>query len=304
MGNKYKIPDNVVVITEEQSKIDEQKLQKLTQFTEDNSLKTVLYQSQKLEKQIAKHYKDTDEQLSFSFMPTNLTRISPFFPMNRRDSKNRGFEKLEWSNSWGDIEIKGEKLSIYDETILLSVLHLVMKSKSRTIKTTRYELSKIIGVSISPSSYKAIKESLERLTGTTIKLSVKGDLRMINTILSGASIDKDDKSLTITLNEYFLATYVKGMITNINLQFRLTLKGDYSKALYRFLVSQRGKEYSCHLLTLAKAINMNINLENREIKRRIKNGLAELKKNGFLTRWFIKNKTEMVYLWKTSQIIK
>jgi hypothetical protein len=283
---------------------------KLILYTlKDNSLKSAIKENQKIEKQIASRYSSKDDQLLFSFMPTQLTRVSPFFPMNRRDSKNRPYTELKWSSSWGDIEIKGKKLSIYDETILLAILHLVKKSKSSDVYTTPYELCKIMGVKRQQNSYKTIWDSIERLTGTLIKLSIDGKPRLINTILTGGAIveneeKKGNKSLLICLNKFFMTTYVKGMITNINLQFRLKLKGDFSKALYRFLASQRGTEYSCHLITLAKVINVDMKLENRRIKARIKDGLSELRRNGFLSRWMIKKDTEMVYIWKKSKYIK
>jgi hypothetical protein len=70
------------------------------------------------------------EQMLFSFMPTQMTRTTPFYPMGKREMKDRPIETLEWETSWGRIAVSGERLAVYDETILLSLLLLVRKQAS------------------------------------------------------------------------------------------------------------------------------------------------------------------------------
>jgi hypothetical protein len=65
------------------------------------------------------------EQMLFSFMPTQMTRTTPFYPMGKREMRDRPTETLEWETSWGRIAVTGERLAVYDETILLSLLLLV-----------------------------------------------------------------------------------------------------------------------------------------------------------------------------------
>lgn len=242
----------------------------------------------------------SQEQLVFSFMPRSIARISPFFPMNRRDLKNRQYQELTYESSWGAMTIRGVKLSMYDESVLLAILKLVMDNKQRTIKTEQYQLINLIGVKIpSKSSYKAVMESIRRLTSSTIELNIKDKMIMMNTILSGGKLEENGDIL-LTVNEYFLSMYAEGFITRINLTFRNSLKNDFAKSLYRFLTSHRGNEYTCHILTLARAVNIDLNMETWEIKKRIKNGLVELRKKGFLDRWMIK-KNNMVFIWKKAE---
>ena len=76
-----------------------------------------------------------------------MTRVSPFFPMSKREMKNRPFEKLSWETSWGRMVISGEKLSVYDETVLLATLLLLKKYKAGTsFTTTRHEVCRVVGV--------------------------------------------------------------------------------------------------------------------------------------------------------------
>lgn len=75
----------------------------------------------------------------------------------------------------------------------------------------------------------------------------------------------------------------------INLAFRRELKGDISKALYRFYRGQSGTQNNYHVLTIAKAINMNIEQEMFEIRRQVKRGLGGLKSKGYFEKWQIKN---------------
>jgi hypothetical protein len=43
------------------------------------------------------------EQMLFSFMPTQMTRTTPFYPMGKREMRDRPVETLEWETSWGRI---------------------------------------------------------------------------------------------------------------------------------------------------------------------------------------------------------
>lgn len=115
---------------------------------------------------------DPPEQLLFSFMPTQLTRTSPFFPMNRKAMKSRPFEELEWKNSWGTIRIEGKRLSIHDESVLLSLLLLVKKHKKGEFETTQNELCRIAKTHTGKNTYNAIWESIKRLAKTSIDLDI------------------------------------------------------------------------------------------------------------------------------------
>jgi len=252
---------------------------------------------------ISKQSPEAPVQQIFSFLPTKMTRVSPFFPLSKREMKDRPLEKLTWETSWGRLTVSGERLSIYDESMLLAVLVLMRKKQAGTFQTTRYEICQIMNVKPAKDTYHAIWESLKRLTKTGIDLEAwegKGKKRqakveMTATILSGAI---HTEQFQITVNPYFFEMYAEGFLTNLDLKFRASLTGDITKALYRFYEGQRETNYQCHLLTLAKAVNLNVEMEVFRLRSRIRTGLKELKRKGYLKRWTI-SKSDIVTVWKS-----
>jgi hypothetical protein len=261
--------------------------------------------------EILKQIPDPPEQGVFSFLPTTLTRISPFFPMSRRELKDRPFKSgMTWETSWGKITVTSgnECLSIYDETVLLAVLELIKKYNSESFEVSTYELAKQLTKNKpSKSTYNAIWKSLERLMNTVFKVEIskgKGKSRKVKTemmgnILSFAEREHETNKLNVALNIYFVEMFGAGFITNLDLKLRSSLKGDTSKALYRFFQSHRSYEYTCHFLTIAGAINLDRNLPNFEIRKRIRKGLAELKKAGYLKRWTMPK--DILTVWKSAK---
>jgi hypothetical protein len=244
------------------------------------------------------------EQLLFSFMPTQLTRTTPFFPISKREMKNRPHEKLEWKTSWGMISITGERLAVYEETILLSLLVLVKKQRSEVLETTQYELCKIANVTPSKNTYNAIWAGLKRLSTTNIELSILGkdkkpSTEMAGTIITWIKRDRKKNKLQIALNPYFNVMFAQSFVTNINLKFRAGLKGDVSKSLYRFLEGQRSEKYSIHILKLSAAININLDLPTKKIRESIRKGLRELRAKNYLAKWTLPKNSDIVTVWKS-----
>lgn len=248
------------------------------------------------------------EQLLFSFIPTGMARTSPFFPMSKRDMKYREYERMEWKTSWGNITIAGLKLSIYDETVLLSLLYLVKKNRAESFLTTRYELCKIANVTPARDTYAAIWGSIKRLSGTQITLDVlegKGSKRklskaMTGVIISSAAMDEKTKKLEVVMNPYFLQMYADSFYsTSIDIKFRVKLKGDTSKALYRFYETQSSHKFNIYILKLANIINLNLPII--ELRKTIRKGLKELRAKGYLERWMLPQKSEVVTIWKAKK---
>ncbi|MBW2707400.1 MAG: hypothetical protein JRD84_13965 [Deltaproteobacteria bacterium] len=179
-------------------------------------------------------------QRFFSFMPTLLTRVSPFhfkgriryteWPLVRLDSGD--------ANSWGRMQVVGELLVIFDETILFGLLALMSKYQRDAFETTQEELSQLADIQPTPNNYGAIWKSIQRLAGSRIDLELfsgKGrkrkDLKeMTGSILSFADIDKETGSIRVVINPYFLEMYADSFVTNIDLKFRSRLKSDLSKS--------------------------------------------------------------------------
>lgn len=255
------------------------------------------------------------EQMTlFSFMPTSLTRTSPFFPMSRQQMKGRTSETLTFTTAWGEVNFTGQRLSVYDESVLLNLLLLSVKHQSVEFLTTQHEICRLMGVTPAKSTYDSIYNSIVRMRQTDVELKIfsgvgknrKLSKEMGGAIISFSGTDRKTSKLKIVLNAYFIETYAEGLLTNIDIKFRATLSGDITKSLYRFFQSQRplyktGK-YEVSLLKLCTAINLT-GQPNR-LRLRIRAGLKELKKNGYFYRYQI-DKNDLVTVWqKHKQISK
>jgi hypothetical protein len=236
-------------------------------------------------------------QRFFSFMPTMLTRVSPFhfkgkikyteWPLVRLDSGD--------ANSWGRMQVVGELLVIFDETILFALLALMTKLKSDAFETNQDELSFLADIQPTANSYSAIWKSIQRLAGTRIDLELfsgKGKKRkdlkeLTGSILSFADIDRETGSIRVVINPYFLEMYAASFVTNIDLKFRSSLKSDVSKAFYRYYQGQYERESSIDILRLARAVNLERELEMRRLKDKVRAGLKELHDRGYLKQYQI-----------------
>jgi hypothetical protein len=239
--------------------------------------------------------------------PTNMTRLSPLFPMSKRDRAKRPYEKICLENSWGSITLEGQRLSIDDETTLLILLILAKKSKFKSLWTTRYKLLGIDGRARSTDTYKALWASIERLARTYVKIQLKNKDGKVELEMGGAIIAwwekriKPDgsKRIHIVLNPYFAKMVEKGRITRLDLELRKQIKTDTAKALYRFYDGQKKfynfKKTGYPLMVLAHAINLKIEgVKPHLIRKKIKTALNELELRGYLTWEITKNDYVMV----------
>jgi hypothetical protein len=236
-------------------------------------------------------------QRFFSFMPTMLTRVSPFhfkgkfkytdWPLVRLDSGD--------ADSWGRMQVVGELLIIFDETILFALLALMTKFQCDAFETNQDELSFLADVQPTPTSYGAIWKSIQRLAGTRIDLELfsgKGKKRkdlkeLTGSILSFADIDRQTGAIRVVINPYFLEMYAESFVTNIDLKFRSSLKSDVSKAFYRYYQGQYERESGIDILRLARAVNLGKDLDMRRLKDKVRAGLKELLDRGYLKQYQI-----------------
>lgn len=247
------------------------------------------------------------EQLKLAFMPKEIARTSPFFPMKRADMSNRPLYKdFVIENRWGTITVSGPKLSINDESVLLAVLFLAKKHRTERFETDYNEICGIMGVSRGTTQYTAIAEGLERLASSIVntKLYETENLekREIARSITGAilsNVDQTPKStkVSVFLNPYFLALYGANMTTGLNLDKRAKLKGDVAKALYRFLETHSGGGVPFGLITLCNAVNLNTDQPKAEIRKVVRKSLAELQKQGNIKRWKI-DKKDLVHIFR------
>jgi hypothetical protein len=236
-------------------------------------------------------------QRFFSFMPTMLTRVSPFHFRSRGKLEEWPLVRLDSGdgNSWGRMQVVGELLIIFDETVLFGLLALMTKYKSDAFETSQAELGLLADSQPSSKTNSAIWKSIQRLAGTRIDLilySGKGRKRrnvkeLTGSILSFADMDQSTGKIRVIINPYFLEMYADSFVTNIDMRFRSRLKSDISKAFYRFFQGQYELESNLELAKLARAVNLDTNTDNRRLRDKVRTGLRELKEKGYLENFEI-----------------
>jgi len=242
-------------------------------------------------------------QRFFSFMPTMLTRVSPFHLRGRIKADSWPLVRLDSgeANSWGRMRVIGELLVIFDETVLFSVLALMSKNRSDAFTTNLDDIRRLAKMPDAPSASRSIWRSIRRLAGTRIDLELtsgkgrkkKSHKELVGSILSFADLNREDGSLQIIVNPYFLELYAESFVTNIDLQFRAGLKSDLSKALYRFYQGQYHLESEIDMLRLARAVNLETHREPSKLRTKIRKGLRELEEKGYFEQTQI-DKNRMV----------
>jgi predicted transcriptional regulator len=231
-------------------------------------------------------------QRFFSFMPTMLTRVSPFHFKGRHKSDQWPLVRLDSgdSNSWGSMRVVGELLIIFDETILFCLLALMTKYEKDAFETSQTELARIAGIDSTLKTVAEIWKSIQRLAGTRIDLMLSrgtGKKRktlkeLTGSILSFADIDQGSGKIRIVVNPYFLEMYAESFVTNIDMVFRNRLESDISKAFYRFYQGQYETESQTEILRLARAVNLNVEEDPKRLRSKVRTGLKELQEKGYL----------------------
>lgn len=243
-------------------------------------------------------------QRFFSFMPTMLTRVSPFHFKGRHKSNEWPLVRLDSgdNNSWGSMQVVGELLIIFDETTLFCLLALMTKFERDAFETSYTELSRMAGIEPTPKNAAEIWKSIQRLAGTRIDLKLsRGKGKKIKTIkeltgsiLSFADKDQDSGKIRIVVNPYFLEMYTESFVTNIDMVFRNRLKSDVSKAFYRFFQGQYETESQIEITRLARAVNLNIGQEMKQVKSKVRTGLKELQEKGYLEAYEVTRDDQVI----------
>lgn len=227
--------------------------------------------------------KPTSKQAKFAFIPTDMGRISPFFPLNRRDqAKTRPMQSFSSKTPWGEIMYEGPLLCTHDEDVLLAITYLLKKQKTFVIETSINEICGILGVNKGRNTHQAIWNSLKHLARGTFIISVKNKAEAISHTISSAKRDLRTGKVMINVDAFFAATFFDGLVSTIDLQFRRSLKGSITKLLYRFLECHPGREHMFHFLTVAGSLNLNLQKEHFRIRDDLKRAFRELKAKGFL----------------------
>ncbi len=229
--------------------------------------------------------------LNFAPMPTDLCRVSPFFPMAQKQMDRREYIRgmTIASTAWGEITYTGPKLSTYEEDVLLAVLALLKtvqpEGDNRQTWTYSGPLRPILTAmgyqTTGKRNYERVKGALELLMGAVVKIQTKKGKWAMSTMLTWAAGDDKTSDLSVTVNPYFAEMYAAGSVNLLDLATRAQLSRPVSKALHRFATSHRG-EWRGHFLTLAAAINLGMEHPQKELRRQIKQAMTELRKVGVL----------------------
>lgn len=290
------------------------KLRAITQrLYEKSKASNIGFQAQEtardIQKAIAPDGKIPPEQLHLAFipMPTDMCRVSPFFPMARQKLKERPYirDMVITSSSWGEIKYTGPKLSTYDEDALLAVLSILDSAENRQTteikdqRTYTYRgpllpvLKKMGYTKFGRTNYKRAIDSLELMTVAGVKLIIykrtsRGKRKIKETIMNSmfavAKWNEENKELVITVNPYFYECYMAGSVTLLDVKLRSKIKSPIAKSLYRFMQSHRSVQWEGHFLTLSASLNLDQNQPMWKIRQLVKLAINELIKKRFLIR--------------------
>ena len=242
-------------------------------------------------------------------MPTEMCRVSPFFPVRQRDMKDRLYIRnmVITSNNWGEITYTGPKLSTYEEDVLLAVLALLDNNKNRQSEqvdgrsTYTYQgpllpVLRLMGyqkAAYGGSDYKRILDALKLLMGAVIEMRIyekstrkKRKVKRVTmtNLLTYANWDDTQKVLQITINPYFYEAYVARTVTLIDVLERAKLKSPIAKCLMKFMQSHRAQKWGpAHYLTLARTLNLDLDQPPFQIRRLLKGAICELLETGWLS---------------------
>jgi len=248
-------------------------------------------EAEEIKKTLAGSPKKEDQQV-FAFIPHEMAKVSIFFPMSKKEMKEgrREVKNFEHHTNWGSIVITGIKLAIFEEDIFLALMKLA-RDKAQyvnnqfVLKTSTPEIAKLLygPAGYTKTAYEGIKKTLEHfaLINFKLKLSKAKKEIFIASIIQRYDFEETTNSLKIKFNPDFCAFFLESMLTGINYTIRRKLKKDGSKALLRFLATHRNLQ-RMHILTVLKAINYNIEQPMFRLRDKIKEFIAELKKEKVL----------------------
>lgn len=231
--------------------------------------------------------------LCFAPMPNDLCRLSPFYPMAPKQLADRQLLRgvVIAKSGWGEIFYSGPKLSTFEEDILLALLALIRNGKQSGDDTTQWTYSgplrpilTIIGYKTTGKrNYERVKAAIELLQMAVIKLQTKKGLWDRVNMVSHSGGNEKEATISVTLNPYFVEMYEAGSINLIDIAKRAELTRPVAKALHRFATSHRDP-WRGHFLTLAGVINLETDKPHFEIRRQIKQAMADLRKVGVLSK--------------------
>ncbi len=286
--------------------------------------------AEKIQNEIAPDKKPPPEQMWMPFcpIPTDMCRVSPFFPVARQKLGDRPYirDMVITSSSWGEIKYTGPKLSTYEEDILMAILAILDTAKNRQLEETEGKKTYIYKGHISPllklaslsdgkANYERFRGACEFLLSSVVKLYIfkrtpKGKKKLVpinmGNIFTWYEWNDESKEVTIVVNPYFYECYIAKSVTLIDIIRRAKLNSPIAKALYRFMQSHRDNVWQGHFFTLASALNLDRNQPDYTLRRLIKRAITELIKYKCLSKksGFVEGKKDVVKLVRIESLKK
>lgn len=231
-----------------------------------------------------------------ALVPNQICRVSPFFPLERKETGRRNYleEEIIIQNAWGRIVFMGPRLSTYEEDVLLAILAIINDPEKRKmgkfgdIDTYVYSGSllpilKLAGFSRCKESYKRVRRACKLLMGSFLTLETykyeNGVRKISSTTMTNMVMfyREENSEYTIAINPFFYNLYIRGNFALLDVERRNKIKSCIGKSLYRFAISQQ-HSWRGHFITLAEALNINPDIPPFKKRERIKGVIKELVK--------------------------
>lgn len=235
--------------------------------------------------------------LSFAPMPSDLCRVSPFSPMGKTALASRPFveDLVIVKSAWGELRYTGPRLSIFEEDVFLALLALIEEPGEGTevelmgkptvtwIGPIRRLLS-LMGLTDGAANYSRVRRALKLMRATTFELALKSGRVNGCGLLGGYDLDPKTGQDRVTVDPVFYELYSRGSVTRLDVERRAKLPGAVAKCLYRFIMSHKGPKWSGHWMTVARAINLDMDQPDKKLRQMLRGGIAALVKSGVLTK--------------------
>lgn len=233
--------------------------------------------------------------VSFAPVPSDLCRVSPFFPMSKAEIAKRPYiEDLVISqSSWGELRYTGQKLDTFTEDVFLAVLALIDDPSERTrvevagLPTTAWtgpvgQILALMGLTDGAANYAHVRRSFKHMRATTFEIQLKTGRIEGCGLLAGYSFDLKTKHTTVTVDPVFHGLYSRGSVTKLDVERRAALPGAVAKCVYRFVMSHKNDRWEGHWMTLARAINLPLDRPDKKLRHALRTAFAALVKAGVL----------------------
>lgn len=241
------------------------------------------------------------EEIVYSFLPHEMCKVPIFYPLSDKElsEDRRVFKKVTAISKWGEATIRGFKLSIFEEDVLLALIKLAKGNLNPTdkeliLETTLVKVAKFIygKNGHGRENYISIDKAIKNLGLVQFSISIFGNSKngfsktveheiTISALIYDAYVNLKTGLCVVKFNPGFFTLLSNSSLTYINFTLRRKLKKAGSKALLRFISTHKGL-VRINILTALKAINFNTNQPMFRLRCYVKECFAELKKAGVL----------------------